>query len=902
MKWWTEPVDTALSEFKVTASSGLSFQDAAQRLQKHGYNQLDYGKRTSAIIRFLKQFHNILIYILLASAVMTMFLEHWLDTVVILGVVVLNAIVGFIQEGKAEKSLEAIRNMLDGNARVVRDGGKHLTIAAKELVPGDIVELKNGDKVPADLRLLSVHSLQIQEAILTGESDAVTKQIEPLAEDAALGDRTNMAFSGSTVVYGRGEGVVVATGKNSELGQMGVTLEHIGKINTPLMQQMDRLSFWLMVVILLLASINFLVGVGVWHLPTDSTFLAAVGLAVAAVPEGLPPILTVILAIGVKHMAKQCAIVRHLPVIDTMGAVDVICTDKTGTLTRNEQVIQAVILADGGLQVQTSGKLEPMNLEGVQAAKHAAIDDINKHPVLTELLHCAALCNEGHYNGAESDDNCKFSGNPIDQALLKFVIGQKLELQQLAKDHPQLNLMPYESELKMMATIHQKTGPDSAVLYVKGAPEKLVTCCTQELTSSGAKPINLDYWHQIITALAKKGYRLIALAYQQAESVDNAEFKRLQDTKSANLILIGVISLMDAPREQVRSAIQECHEAGIEVKMITGDHAMTATTIASEVGIDVSAGSLTGAELDAMSDQELQQRINDVNIYARTSPSHKLRLVEALQSQGKIVAMTGDGANDAAALRKANVGVAMGGKGAEVVKEAADIVLADDNFTTIVAAVKAGRVVYDNVKKVILHTLPTNMAEAAVILLAILSGSTLPITPLQILWVNMVTSVFVSSALGFESPEDMVMKRPPRQNGKPMFSMTYLIYMSVVTVVLTAAVFGAFNYLLRMDQLSLARTTSVNVLIFGELAFLFNCRKLRGKVFSCLKFTENPMIFVSIGSTLAIQLIFTYVVFMHNLFDTSNMRVVEWCLVGLAMLAIFIISEIYKQTVLKTAE
>ena len=885
MEPYTKTIEEVLNTLN-TSRSGLGEAEVRERIAQYGYNQLDYRPRTSNLVKFLLQFHNILIYILLASAVMTVLLQHWLDTAVILGVVILNAIVGYIQEGKAERSLEAIRDMLNVTAEVVRDGGQHFIIPARELVVGDIVELKNGDKVPADIRLIADRSLQIQEAILTGESEPVTKRADQQLPKVSLGDRVNMAYSGSSVVYGRGTGVVVATGKNTELGKMGTTLENVEKISTPLVQQIDRLSFWLMVIILSLALVNFVVGIGVWKLPVDSTFLAAVGLAVAAVPEGLPPILTVILAIGVKKMADHNAIVRHLPVIESMGAVNTICTDKTGTLTRNEQVVQRVLLADQLYQVRDDGLFYYL-----QDNKWIGIT-FEESGVLSMLLDCGTLCNEGHYNGHDHKGAVVCSGNPIDKALLKFAVRQGVLPEECMARVPRIDIIPYESELKFMATLHHDHDGHQ-LIYLKGAPEKLLLRCQYELTDRGVRAINKNYWESNILDMAKKGHRMLALAYKDINETEERHQLRFSDIDHG-MVLVGILGLIDAPRTEVLSAVQQCYDANIEVKMITGDHAVTAGTIAGQVGISTTYGVLTGDELDKMSDQELAAVVGKVNVYARTSPDHKLRLVQALQQQGKVVAMTGDGANDAPALRKADVGVAMGSKGAEIAKESSDIVLADDNFATIVSAVAAGRVVYDNIKKVILHVLPTNMAEAFVILMAILCGATLPITPLQILWVNMITSVCVSSALGFEAPEAMVMLRPPRKSNEAMFSLVYIGYMLMVTLVLTVAVFAVFYVLLQVDDIALARTTAVNVLIFGELAFLFNCRKLHGRLFSCLKIHENPVMYIAVASTLGVQLLFSYNGFMHDMFGTSSMGILEWTMVLVVMVAVFITSEIYK--------
>ncbi|MBW8319118.1 MAG: HAD-IC family P-type ATPase, partial [Rhizobium sp.] len=681
--------------------NGLIGPEATRRLEEYGPNRLPEAIGRGPVLRFIAQFNNVLIYVLLAAALVTAALQHWVDTGVILAVVLANAVIGFIQEGKAEAAMSAIRNMLAPHAAVLRDG-ERVTVDGAELVPGDVVLLEAGDKVPADLRLLEARGLAAQEAILTGESVPVEKAVPAVAAEAPLGDRRSMLWSGTLVTQGTARGLVVATGSATEIGRIGGLLEGVERLTTPLVEQMDHFARWLSFLILLIAALLLTYGYFVGHHDFSQMFMAVVGVAVSAIPEGLPAVMTITLAIGVQAMAQRNAIVRRLPAIEAIGSVSVICTDKTGTLTRNEMVVAAVETSDGAFEITGEGY-----------APEGAIAPAGD---LTRLAHASALCNDAHL--AFKDGQWTVEGDPMEGALLAFA-GKVCGNHRL--DNRRLDAIPFDSRHRFMAVLTETT--HGRTVYVKGAPERVLRMCGD---------IDLKHWHQRAEAMAGLGMRILALAERQEVGGTIAPTSLEQ-----GLRFLGLVGLIDPPRPEAIAAVAECRAAGIRVKMITGDHAGTAAAIAAQIGLENPHRVLTGVDLDKLDDAQLALEVVTVDVFARTSPEHKLRLVTALQSNGLSVAMTGDGVNDAPALKRADAGIAMGQKGSEAAKEAADLVLADDNFASIAAAVREGRTVYDNLKKVISWTLPTNAGESMTIVLALLIGLALPVPAVQILCINM---------------------------------------------------------------------------------------------------------------------------------------------------------------------
>jgi magnesium-transporting ATPase (P-type) len=878
--WHAVPPATALAEHE-TSTSGLSAAEAARRLAAHGPNRLTPPKKRGPLLRFLLQFHNVLIYVLLGAAGVTALLGRWVDTGVILGVVFINALIGFIQEGKAEKSLEAIRNMLSLHAMVMRDG-RRSEIAAEELVPGDIVLLTSGDKVPADLRLFEMRGLRIEEAALTGESEPVEKSPDAVAEEASIGDRTGMAYSGTLVVFGQGRGVVVATGDATEVGRIGRMLAEVESVDTPLVKQMAVFGRWLTVAILGLAVLTIAFGMGVHGQSASEMFLAAVGLAVAGIPEGLPAIMTITLALGVQRMAGRNAIIRRMPAVETLGAVTTICSDKTGTLTKNEMTVRRLATAEGLIDVT-----------GVGYAPHGGftIDGRDSDAAeLADIARAALLCNDAILR--ETEGEWRLEGDPTEGALLTLALKAGLDARFEAEALPRIDVIPFESEHRFMATLHHDHA-GHALIFVKGAPERLIGMCAFQREGGEDRPIDPTLWHAQGDALAAEGFRVLALAAKPMEKGQRElGFADVED----GLTLLALAGIVDPPREEAIRAVADCHSAGIRVKMITGDHAVTAAAIARSMGLSVSGGkALTGAEIEAMDAAALRQAVREVDVFARASPEHKLRLVEALQANGEVVAMTGDGVNDAPALKRADVGVAMGHKGTEAAKEAAEMVLADDNFASIAAAVEEGRTVYDNLRKAVVYVLPTSVGQAAMVLIAVLLGMTLPITPVQILWVNMVTAVTLSLAIAFERPEPDLMTRPPRDPKEPLVNGFMLWRIGFVTVLLVATSFGMFLWEIgRGMELEFARTAAVNMLVMGQIVYLFNCRRLTGSVLSREGFLGNPIALKAIVVLVMLQLVMTHLPFKQALFGTAHLDAETWLRVVAAGVLMFLAVEVEK--------
>ncbi|MGK0673987.1 MAG: cation-transporting P-type ATPase [Halothiobacillaceae bacterium] len=864
--WHDRSVDAVLKALE-TSRQGLSSTEAATRLARYGRNALPPSKRRGPFMRFLLQFHNVLIYVLLVAALITALMGHGLDSLVILGVVVINALIGFIQEGKAEAALEAIRGMLSPHAQVLRDGHRQ-EIDAVELVPGDIVYLVAGDRIPADLRLLEVKGLKVEEAALTGESVTVEKQVEPVPTAAPLGDRASMAWSGTLVSHGQATGVVVATGIHTEIGRISQMLAEVERIETPLIRKLTQFGYLLTWVILGVATLTFVFGTLLRDYTASEMFLVAVGLAVAAIPEGLPAILTITLALGVQAMAARRAIVRRLPAVEALGSVTVICSDKTGTLTRNEMTVQAVITATHVYTVTGTGYAPYGGFE--LAGVHVGVDE---HPILHDIARVALLCNDASLE--KQGDAWRLNGDPTEGALITLSLKAGLDPRDEVKVWPRTDVIPFESTHRFMATLHHDhTG--RGWIALKGAPERVLPLCTHERTLAGDRNLDAQPWQAAMQDVAARGMRLLALAVKPAAADKNVlEFT---DVEVGGFTLLAVVGIVDPPREEAIRAVAQCRSAGIRVKMITGDHATTASAIGAQLGLADEIHTLTGAEIEAMDAEQLRRAVIKTDLFARASPEHKLRLVEALQAEGQVVAMTGDGVNDAPALKRADVGVAMGLKGTEAAKEAGQIVLADDNFATITAAVEEGRRIYDNIRKAILFILPTNGGQAGVLVAAILLGlQALPITPVQILWVNMVTAITLALALAFEPAEDDVMRRPPRPPAEPILTPFMLWRVAFVSLLLVAGSLGLFLWELeRGASLEVARTATVNLLMLGEVFYLFNCRRLTNPVLSWKGFTGNRWVLLAIGVLLLLQLAFTYVPWMQTLFHTAALDAATW--------------------------
>jgi len=871
-----------------SSDKGLASDEAARRLDEHGPNRLKPQAGKSLLIRFLSHFHNMLIYLLLVAAVVTALLGHWVDTGVIMGVVFINSFIGFMQEGKAERALDAIRNLLSLEAMLLRDG-RRKPVPAEEIVPGDIVLLQSGDKVPADLRLINAKNLRIDESILTGESVAVSKHTDRTPESAALGDQRSMAFSGTLVTSGQGMGVVTAAGEHTEIGRISAMLSEVETMATPLIQQVSSFGRILAATILGVAAITFAIGVFIHSFPVGGMFLAAVSLAVAAIPEGLPAIMTITLSIGVQRMAGRNAIIRHLPAVDTLGAVTTICSDKTGTLTRNEMTARTVHLSGQRFTVEGVGYAP----RGQVLLDGEAVEDPAGHPALLALLETGLLCNDASLR--EDQGQWHIDGDPTEGALTVLAKKAGLDPAAMTEDHPRRDSVPFESEHRYMATLHDD-GAGGTRICVKGAPERILDMCAAQGWGEDETTLDRAYWDQVLDDEARLGQRLLAVAYRKSEP-DRSTLE-MEDVEGG-LTLLGVVGIIDPPRDEAITAIAECQSAGIRVKMITGDHAATAKAIGLELAIGDGEHALTGSDLDEMSDADLRKAVEETDIFARVDPEHKLRLVRAVQANGHVVAMTGDGVNDAPALKSADVGVAMGRRGTEVSKEASDMVLTDDNFASIAHAVEEGRTVYDNLRKAILFILPVSGGEALTIIAAVLLGwEEMPITPVQILWVNMVCSITLGIALAFEPPEKDVMQRPPRHPKANLLSSHFFWRISFVSALLCAGTFGVFQWAVAQGvDIEVARTAAVNTLVFFEVFYLFGVRHIHRSVLNFEGIFGNRVILAATLTIIIAQLMYTYIPLSHTLFGTASLDPVFWAVILPVAAIVFVVVEIEKVVV-----
>jgi magnesium-transporting ATPase (P-type) len=873
------PADAVASAFG-SSLEGLSAAEAAERLKRYGPNRIAAAKGRSWIATLAAQFNDVLIYALFAAAATTLILGHITDSLVILAVVVINAAIGFVQERRAEQALRSIQDLLAEYATVVRSG-RSISAPVEDVVPGDVVRLEAGAKVPADLRLMRGVALQIQEAVLTGESGAVDKSTEPVAATAVLGDRTSMAFAGTIVAHGSGTGVVTATGGQTELGRINALLGRVDAPQTPLTRQLARFGRSVTVFILIASVAAFAFGYFLRGMAAADLFLAVVGIAVAAIPEGLPAIVTIALAVGMRRMARRKAIVRYLAAVETLGAVGVICSDKTGTFTRNEMMAETVVTGAGAYAVTGSGYAPEGTISRADGA--AASTDAGLRRLARAIHHCndAAL--------RQTADGWQPVGDPMEAALVALAIKAGDGEQDAAHQRPAE--IPFDATQRFMATAADGEGETTAI-HVKGAPEQVFAMCGDVLTAGGPTAIDREAWEATVAAMAGRGLRVIAVA-------DMTMPRRVSTLGAADiagkLTLLGLVGLIDPPRAEAIGAVAACRSAGIRVKMITGDHAGTATAIAARLGLAAPDSALTGSDLALLDDLQLAAAVERVDVFARTSPEDKLRLVQALQSRGAVVAMTGDGVNDAPALKRADIGVAMGLRGSAAAREVAKIVLADDNFATIAAAVEEGRHVYDNIKKAVAFILPTNGGEAFAILGAILFGVTAPISPLHILWINLVTEVTLSLAVAFEGAERDLMRRPPRAPGQPLLAGSIIWRIAFITTLMVAGTFGIFA-LLRANgaELDYARTAAVNAIVAFEAAYLISIRRLDGPGWSGLFSGGARAIWTALAIVALAQLAFTYLPLANDAFATAPLDIATWLLIVAAGVALFLASEAEK--------
>ena len=917
LPWHSFPAEDAAQKLNASVSSGLSAGEVVERRKKYGSNEVRAQAGIPAWLRFLRQFHASVVYVLLAAAAGCFFLGELVDACVIVGVVVVNAIVGYVQEARAEEAIGALSRMIVTEATVRRDS-QRVRIPSAELVPGDIVLLQSGDRVSADLRLLQVKNLQCDEAAITGESLPVQKSAEPLAVDTILNDRINLAFAGSLVTYGQADGLVVATGNQTETGRIAKLVTEAVDLSTPLTRNISEFTRLLIAVVLVFSVIMFAVafwrsssvqeeaaqereaqhhadlaeegipepGAEAVQHPAVYAFKGAVGLAVGAIPEGLPAAVTITLALGVGRMAKRRALIRHLPAVETLGSTTVICSDKTGTLTENQMTVRE-ILAGGERFTITGQGYAPTG----QIQLTGQPIDAGTKPALAQILRAGALCNDTHF--AEEEGERKVQGDPTEAALLVAAGKAGLNRDDLESQSPRRDIIPFESEYMFMATLHG----DERIVYKKGSVERILARCDRMLDAAGNEaPLDPLMVKSAVDTMAAEGLRVLAFAVKRL----NHDKLAMSDVESG-LTWLGLQGMIDPPREEAIEAVANCQRAGIRVKMITGDHAGTASAIARQLGmkgIHEKSGqlkALTGATLAEVSDEELPSLADDISVFARVTPEQKLRLVKALQTHGHVVAMTGYGVNDAPALKQANIGVAMGITGTDVAKGAAAMILTDDNFASIEAAVEEGRSIFDNLLKFIAWTLPTSGGQSLLMLVAVLLGTDLPISPAQMLWVNMVTAIFLGLTLVFEPKEQGLMDRPPRPLDEPLLSAGLVFRTAVVSVIMLVGALGQFNYELAFEGATLAQaqTTVVNVVICVQAFYLFNCRSLHRSFFTVPLFS-NPMVWLGIGAIVLVQLLFTFTSISHQLFATAAIPGDAWLRVLLIGVAAFTMIEVVK--------
>jgi Ca2+-transporting ATPase len=904
--WYQKTASQTLEELGSEAKTGLSEAEVLNRRQKFGLNELvERGGRTRWQI-LVEQLSGILTLILVGAALISLFLGEYIDAVVILAIVVLNAALGFFQEYKAEQSMAALKRMAVPTVRVRRQGGIQ-EISANQLVPGDIVILETGNVVPADGRVLEGVNLRAQEAALTGESEAVDKEASLIFEtERALGDRRNMLFMGTVINYGHGEMVVTETGMSTELGNIADLIQSVKEEKTPLQQRLDRLGKWLAIAALVIVAVVFLLGILQGN-SIEIMLLTAVSLAVAAIPEAMTAVVTIALSLGAQRMLKRKALIRKLPAVETLGSVNIICSDKTGTLTQNRMTVTVLDIANQRVDLEQRPDDPRPALRPVQAVSQSVL------PTIDLLLLSGALCNDAILvKEADGKGSYHAIGDPTEGALVLAAAEFGIYKDDLDAAFPRVAELPFDSVRKRMTTVHripqsrqeipdslahiwdrrQIVAPPPYIAFTKGAIDGLLAKTCNVWAEAIVQPFNQDWRERVMAShdqLAQNGMRVLGVGIRIFEEMPTRE---MLENLEQDLILVGLFGMIDPPRPEVKDAIQTCKTAGIRPVMITGDHPLTARHIAHQLGILENDRFLTGQELEALSVDEVREASKDITVFARVSPEHKLKLVQAYQDQGFIVAMTGDGVNDAPALKKADIGVAMGITGTDVSKEAAEMVLIDDNFATIVAAVEEGRIIYDNIRRFIKYLFSCNASEIVVMLIGPIIGMPIPLLPLQILWMNLVTDGLPALALGVEPAEKNVMKRPPYSSTESVFGrgmLTFILGMGAVMSLVSLGV-GLFAY--RMGN-EAWQTLLFTTLIFSQLAVALEARSEQESLFRTGLLTNRSMVW-AILSTVALQLAVIYVPFMQRIFDTQALASIELLVAFLASLSVLIVVEIWK--------
>jgi cation-transporting ATPase F len=875
--WHALDPQQAAARLETNTDAGLTGSQAAARLDEFGPNVITARRRKSHLVVFLSQFTNPLVVVLIGASVVTLLLRDYVDTGVIMAVVIINAVIGFIQEERAEKAVESLTKMLRVETTVLRDS-ETKRLSAEDIVPGDIVLLQGGDKVPADIRILSERNLHIDESILTGESAPVAKSANSVKPSDPVSDRTCMAYSGTLVTGGSLRGIVVATGDDTELGRISGLIAEAPEIATPLTRKLAAFGKRLSAAILGLAAVTFALGVAFGRNPRD-TFSAAVAIAVAMIPEGLPAIVTIVLAVGVRRMAERHAIIRTLPAVETLGSVTVICSDKTGTLTANQMTVRQVHagaedyeLGGIGYDPQTGGVV-PVDADG----------DATTSEAFVECLRCGLLCNESRL--VRRDNDWIPEGDPTEVALLTSAMKAGLDPDAEKLQRERIDVLPFESSNMYMATLNRS--PDgSNVIYAKGSLERILSMCSDQMAHSNAVALDSKHIQCRADGLAQQGFRILAFA----RKVVSPETEFIDNSMLQGMSFLGIQAMVDPPRSEAIDAVRECKDAGIDVKMITGDHVSTARAVARDMGIGgTDLVSVTGSELAEMSGEEFDEIARSAAVFARVAPEQKYRLVESLQAAGEVAAMTGDGVNDAPALKKADIGVAMGKAGSDVAKDASDMVLTDDNFASIVAAVEEGRTVLSNLLKTLAYVLPTNLGEGLIILVALLGGYVLPVTPVQILWINTVTTVTLALPLAFEPREPGIMKAPPRDPDAPIMTAGLIVRIIDVGIYMVAAGFTVFLLERSMGGvIAEARTAAVTTIVGIETFYLFQARSEQTSLRK-LGFFSNPYIWIGVLAVTLLQLAFVHLPAMNFFFGSTPLTGNTWFLVVLLSLPVTLV-------------
>ena len=890
-KYYQQSIGEVVQNSKTDLKIGLSSPEVKKRLDEVGPNQLEEKKGRTPWDMFLGQFKDVLVLILLISALVSFILGEVSDAIVIAIILILNATLGVVQEYKAEKSLAALKKMTTSNALVIRDG-KQARIEATQLVPGDVVLLESGDHIPADLRLSKVTNLKIQEAVLTGESVPVEKKSELIdKENVSLGDRNNLAFMGTAVISGRGRGIVVATGMKTEMGQIAGMLEEQKQEETPLQKKLNQVGKKLGLIILIVVGFVVLLGY-LRGIEFFEMFLVGISLAVAAVPEGLPAVVTVVLALGVQRMIKKNVIVRRLPAVETLGATTVICSDKTGTLTQNQMTVRKLVLPEKNIEVEGEGYQPVGKFYQTEQEIQPQTD-----PDLSLLLRGAVLCNNAELQKNNDNEQWEIIGDPTEGALVVTAAKAGYDKKKMEEDYPLIKEFPFDSDRKQMSTLHQ-TPDRSQIIFVKGAPDQVISFCTYYQKNGKKEEMEESIKNKVLSQnreLAEEALRVLAIAYRFVD-VDKENLDEIKEIKDAEkeLIFLGLIAMIDPPRKDAIESVKICMKAGILPIMITGDYSLTAKAIASELGIYRSGDRIiTGEELEKMSQSELEEAVGNTTIFARVSPRHKRRIVSALQKNKQIVAMTGDGVNDAPALKESDIGVAMGISGTDVTKEASDMILTDDNFASIVGAVEEGRKIYQNIKKFIHYLISCNLGEIIAISGAILIGLPSPLIPIQILWVNLVTDGLPALALGLDPAEEDIMRRPPRDPNKGIFSgkMGFNIFSQGIFIGLLSL--SAFYIGISFYSLDIARTMAFATLSFSQLYQSLNSRSEKYSIFKLGLFT-NLYLIMAIFISGILQLLVISIASLQIIFKTVPLTLNQWWIVVILSLAPIIYVELLK--------